>query len=87
MKNFLPTLLAVATLALGTAACTPNDKTTTTDSTTGNAAAAADTAGAHTQLAQDKAGVQMDSASTKPAAGTQGGIPATTAPAGQGQPK
>ena len=87
MKNLLPTLLAAATLALCTAACTPNNATTTADSTTGNAAAAADTAGAHTQIAQDKAGVQMDSAGTKPAAGTQGGIPATTAPTSQGQTK
>lgn len=65
MNRPLLSFAVAAALTLGVASCTPNDKTTTTDSTTDNAAAAADTAGAKASMAGDKAGVQMDSASTK----------------------
>lgn len=66
MKRFLFLPLAAAGLACGMTACTPNDKTTSGDSTTNNDAAATDTAGAHASLRKDRAGVRMDSAGTKP---------------------
>ncbi len=56
-------LLLAAGLVCGAAACTPNSGTA--DSPAGSDAAAADTAGAHASLQMDRAGVRMDSASTK----------------------
>ncbi|NML65764.1 hypothetical protein HHL22_11155 [Hymenobacter sp. RP-2-7] len=86
MKRALFVFLPAAALGL-LAACTPNDKTTTTDSTNNNAATAADTVGAHQMLAKDAAGVRLDSATTKSATGLGGTGNATstgaTSPQGQ----
>ncbi len=79
------TPLAAAALAASAAACTPNYKTTTTDSTTANAAATTDTVGARNQLAKDRAGVQLDSATTRTTDATGGA--ATDAASNPGQPK
>ncbi|WP_223648382.1 hypothetical protein [Hymenobacter psoromatis] len=69
MKNPLLLFATLLTLGVGTGACTPNDKTDSTASTTDNAAAAADTVGARQQLKQDRAGVRLDSAGTTPVRG------------------
>ena len=49
-----------------------SSRSSTADSTIDNAAAAADTVGAHQLLAKDAAGVRPDSAITKPAIGLGG---------------
>lgn len=66
MKNPLLTSCLLLALSAGATACTPNDKTDSTASTTDNAAAAADTVGARRQLEMDRAGVRMDSAGKVP---------------------
>ena len=69
MKNSSLLFVTLLALGVGTSACTPNDKTDSTASTTDNAAAAADTVGARQQLEQDRAGIRMDSAGTTPVRG------------------
>ena len=81
MESFM---LTGSLLALLATACNSNN--TTIDSTTGNAAAAADTVGAHQMLAKDAAGVRLDSAEAKSINGL-GGIGTDTTTTGTTSPQ